>query len=203
MLNTDPGSGTGLSGWVSRTDGQKNLPGGKRERLGICLEATQALSFCLDGVLTCGGWEILMETGKGIKPQSQHATRTGPGSTEMRKTWLLPLLRGHSHRRPYGVLVILHLTLRNHYLLFCSLLGAWQNWSIIYSTIKWCYNYWFNTILGLLQKTRKEQNVFIQSFTATHKLTISSALYFYLWIQDTVWGHFLLAERTSFGISWK
>lgn len=67
MLNTDPGSGTGLSGWVSRTDGQKNLPGGKRERLGICLEATQALSFCLDGVLTCGGWEVLMETGEGNK----------------------------------------------------------------------------------------------------------------------------------------
>lgn len=48
----------------------------------MCLEATEGLCFCLDGVPVGGGWAALREMGKEQDPRPQHSTRTGPGNME-------------------------------------------------------------------------------------------------------------------------
>lgn len=123
-MNTNPRSGTEPGQWRRQdleTEGaweQQPSKGGGG--------GTETLSFCLDGLLTCGGWETLAGTGEGDEapvPAHQCNGLWEYGNEE----YVASVLAEITLPRDGWMdgLVILHLTLQNHHLLPSSLLHAW------------------------------------------------------------------------------
>lgn len=72
----------------------------------------------------------LMETGEGNKAPGPAHNCSRPWEYEMNKMWLVPSLRLYSHKGMPGRLVILCLTLQNHFMLFSSLPGKTDHYKM-------------------------------------------------------------------------